>query len=106
MEAEFVVFAIPMMGILLGFFGVWTAHKQKLAKLEIEARKHGAGQSTLGAQHIEEMREMQQRLRVLERIVTDGGYNVATEIEALRDQRRVEDYGAGVPLDINRKERA
>jgi hypothetical protein len=27
---------------------------------------------------------------VLERIVTDGGYDVATQIEALRDQRRVE----------------
>jgi hypothetical protein len=28
---------------------------------------------------------------VLERIVTDGGYDVATQIEALRDQRRVEE---------------
>jgi hypothetical protein len=27
---------------------------------------------------------------VLERIVTDGGYDVATQIEALRDTRRVE----------------
>jgi len=28
---------------------------------------------------------------VLERIVTDRGYDVATQIEALRDQRRVEE---------------
>ena len=34
---------------------------------------------------------MEDRIRVLERIVTDGGYDVATQIEALRDQRRVED---------------
>ena len=31
------------------------------------------------------------RLIVLERIVTDRGYSVAAEIEALRDQRPVED---------------
>ena len=31
------------------------------------------------------------RVRVLERIVTDRGYDVATQIEALRDQRRVEE---------------
>jgi hypothetical protein len=28
---------------------------------------------------------------VLERIITDKGYDVATQIEALRDQRRVEE---------------
>ena len=28
---------------------------------------------------------------MLERIVTDRGYDVATQIEALRDQRRVEE---------------
>jgi hypothetical protein len=33
---------------------------------------------------------MEDRIRVLERIVTDGGYNVASQIEALRDTRRVE----------------
>ena len=37
------------------------------------------------------MTEMEDRLRVLERIVTDKGYDVATQIEALRDQRRVDD---------------
>ena len=42
---------------------------------------------------------------MLERIVTDGGYNVATQIEALRDQRRVEDHDAGMPLALDRKER-
>ena len=43
-------------------------------------------------------------MRVLERIVTDGGYDVATQIEALRDQRRVEENDAGVPLGLARKE--
>jgi hypothetical protein len=42
---------------------------------------------------------------VLERIVTDKGYDVADQIEALRDQRRVEAQGGGVPLDTARRER-
>ena len=34
---------------------------------------------------------MEDRLIVLEKIVTDGSYNLANEIEALRDQRRDEE---------------
>ena len=44
---------------------------------------------------------MEQRMRSLETIVTDKGYHVAEEIEALRG-----DEGSGVPLDLKRKERA
>jgi len=44
-------------------------------------------------------------VQVLERIVTDRGYDIATQIEALRDQRRVDDEGAGVPLGLDKKER-
>lgn len=35
--------------------------------------------------------ELEERVRILERIITDRGYDVATQIEALRDQRRVEE---------------
>ncbi len=87
MEPEMIIFSIPILGILLGFFGVWTAHKQKLAKLELEARKHAAaGSSEVTAQHDAQIRDLQQRMQVLERIVTDGGYDVATQIEALRER--------------------
>ena len=37
-----------------------------------------------------EVERLEQRVRVLERIVTDGGYTLASQIEALRDDRRVE----------------
>lgn len=47
---------------------------------------------------------MQDRMIVLEKIVTDRGYSLAEEIEALRDQRRV-DETAGVPLGLEKKER-
>jgi len=42
---------------------------------------------------------MEDRIRVLERIVTDGGYNVASQIEALRDTRRVEQLEAPAPKE-------
>ena len=42
------------------------------------------------AQYAAQNRELEDRMRVLERIVTDKGYDVSTQIEALRDQRRVE----------------
>jgi hypothetical protein len=87
MEPEMIIFTIPILGILLGFFGVWTAHKQKLAKYELETRKYAAaGSSELTAQHLGQIRELQQRVQVLERIVTEGGYDLATQIEALRDE--------------------
>ncbi len=51
---------------------------------------------------------MQDRMIVLEKIVTDRGYSLAEEIEALRDTPRVNqaaDKGAGVPLGLGSKER-
>jgi len=48
---------------------------------------------------------MQDRMIVLEKIVTDRGYSLADEIEALRDARPVDD-SAGVPLGLANKERA
>lgn len=44
--------------------------------------------------------EMQDRMIVLEKIVTDRGYSLSEEIEALRDK------DSGVPLNLNKKERA
>ena len=73
-----------VMGISLGFFGVWTQHKQKLAKLQVEAAKAAGATGGAGSR---EIKELQERVRVLERIVTEGGYDLATQIEALRDQR-------------------
>ena len=78
-----ITFAMP-----LAFYGVWTANKQKLAKYELEARKlSAAGSSELTAQQAGQIRELHERVQVLERIVTDGGYDLATRIEALRDDR-------------------
>ena len=47
---------------------------------------------------------MQDRMIVLEKIVTDRGYSLSEEIEALRDKPKAEE-GAGVPLGLVNKER-
>ena len=48
---------------------------------------------------------MQDRMIVLEKIVTDRGYSLSEEIEALRDTPG-EPVDAGVPLNLDRKEQA
>ena len=53
-----------------------------------------------------EIGSMKDRLATVERIVTDRGYDVATQIEALRDTRRVEELDAGVPLGVAKREQA
>ena len=47
--------------------------------------------------------QMQDRMVVLEKIVTDKGYGLADEIEALRDVPSKSD--AGVPLNLGQKEK-
>ena len=52
-----------------------------------------------------ELKTVHDRVAVLERIVTDKGYGLSEQIEALRDQRGSE-AGNGVALDVASKERA
>ena len=95
---------IPILGILLGFFGVWTNHKEKVAKLQSKAIATETAEKA--AQYASHIQRLEDRVQVLERIVTDRGYDVATQIEALRDQRRVDEQGAGVPLGLSQREKA
>ena len=53
-----------------------------------------------------ELKTVHDRVAVLERIVTDKGYGLREEIEALRDGRVTDDESAGVPLGLTGKERA
>ncbi len=74
---------------VLGAFGIpaialWTQHQRKVLEVQAKLAAEKAAQYAAGTSELEE------RVRVLERIVTDRGYDVATQIEALRDTRRVE----------------
>jgi hypothetical protein len=48
-----------------------------------------AGDSAETLQLREQVKQMQDRIRVLERIVTDRGVETASQIEALRDRERL-----------------
>ena len=72
------IFSIPIISI-------WTKHRKEMMQLQASATAEKA------AQYATSNKDLEDRVRVLERIVTDGGYDVATQIEALRDQRRVEE---------------
>ena len=55
-------------------------------KLEIEATLA----AEKAAQYASRSSELEQRVRVLEQIVTDGGAQTAAQIEALRDHKRID----------------
>lgn len=83
---------------------IWIVSQRKLAEKQIQAT---AGESAeKAAQYVSHIKDLEDRVQVLERIVTDRGYDVATQIEALRDTRKVEEADSGVPLDLARKETA
>jgi hypothetical protein len=79
---------IPILGIscgLLAIFGgvfvkPWFAYRQR--KLELEAQMI----AEKAAQYASNSGRLEQRVQVLERIITDSGYEVATAIENLREQ--------------------
>jgi hypothetical protein len=75
---------IPLAPFIMVCFIVWTKHQRKLAELQMQntAERAALNASTTTA--------LEDRVRVLERIVTDKGYDVATQIEALRDARKVD----------------
>lgn len=95
LAAVVLIFGIPLLAI-------WTSHQQKIAKLQVESTAEQTAEKA--AQYATHIQRLEDRVQVLERIVTDRGYDIATQIEALRDTRRV-DEGAGMPLGLEKKER-
>ena len=61
-------------------FKRWLKHKEKMA----EALNHETAEKA--AQYAAQTERLEQRVRVLERIVTDKGLEVSDEIDRLRDR--------------------
>ncbi|GAA5060780.1 hypothetical protein GCM10023208_29560 [Erythrobacter westpacificensis] len=99
---------IPIVAIIMGcgipITAIWAKHKEKVAQLQVDATAQNTAERA--AQYASSVQQLEDRVRVLERIVTDKGYDVATQIEALRDQRAVDEAGSGVSLDFAKKENA
>ena len=76
---------IPIMALSIPFFAIWTKHKRRLAENEALARPNALEAEQAAAQ-TRRLRDLEERVKVLERIVTDGRQSagLAEEIEALR----------------------
>ena len=75
-----VVVGLPVtLGVGSEMLKTWLKHKEKMADaLNAQAAEKAA-------QYAAHTERLEQRMQVLERIVTDRGIDVATEIEKLRD---------------------
>ncbi|MCG7347387.1 hypothetical protein [Sphingomonas sp. ACRSK] len=72
---------IPIVAIIgKTFVKPWLDHRERA--LEVEANKL----AEKAAQYAAQTERLEQRVRVLERIVTDRGLDLSDEIERLRDQ--------------------
>ncbi|MBM7407254.1 MULTISPECIES: hypothetical protein [Sphingomonas] len=72
---------IPIVAIIgKTFVKPWLDHRERA--LELEANKL----AEKAAQYAAQTERLEQRVRVLERIVTDRGLDLSDEIERLRDQ--------------------
>lgn len=81
--AEWVWVLIPLAAIGIAPFKMWLRVKEK----QIESQSNLAAEKS--AQYAQHMERFENRLRVLEQIVTDGGVQTAAQIEALREQPRM-----------------
>ena len=71
---------IPIVAILIVPLRQWLRIKER------EAEAMGRRTAEKAAQYAAQNERLEQRVRVLERIVTDKGIDVADEIERLRDR--------------------
>ena len=82
--ASWIWILIPLAAIGIAPFKMWLRVKERqiIAQTDLAAEK--------SAQYASHVERIEARLRVLEQIATDGGVQTANQIEALRDQARIE----------------
>ena len=86
---------IPILIFLIPIIAIWTSHQQKMAKLRTE---QPAVDARASAAQDDQLRALEARVKVLERIVPDAnqGTALAAQIDALRDD-------AGTPLAFEKE---
>ncbi len=89
-----IVVGIPVIfGVGGDMFRRWLKHKERMAEAL------NAQTAERAAQYAAHGERLEQRVRVLERIVTDRGFDLAGEIDALRDLQRPIAVPAERPLN-------
>ena len=82
--ASWIWVLIPLAAIAIAPFKMWLRVKEK----QIETQSTLAAEKT--AQYAAHVERIEARLRVLEQSATDRGAETASQIEALRDHKRIE----------------
>ena len=86
MSADAIYALIPILALSIPIVAIGTRHSRKMAELAVRKAEaeaaSGKGASNDRAEWLED------RVKVLERIITDKGTHLADEIEALRDTRK------------------
>ncbi len=80
MGPETIWIFIPLAGMGLGALNIWTRHKQR--EMEIMSQTN----TEKAAQYAAQNARLEQRVQVLERIITDGRSDLASQIEDLREK--------------------
>jgi hypothetical protein len=82
-------FLIPIIGIVMGVSIPITAiklkHRERIEQMRLAAANSGNRDSGTTDRQAARIEELEDRMAVLERIITDGSVSVAAQIEALRD---------------------
>ena len=77
---NYLALLVPLAPFLIAGFAIWTHHQRKMAQLMAQQAAEQA------AHYSAENARLEERVRVLERIVTDKGFETALAIEELRDE--------------------
>ncbi len=80
MGPETIWILIPLAGMGLGALGIWTKHRERETRLMSERDTEKA------AQYAAQNERLEQRVQVLERIITEERTDLAQTIEDLRDK--------------------
>jgi len=94
------MFVFGMIAIARGRFGRYGSwHSQRRMEQEIaELRAERTRAPELRGPTVDQVQMLEDRVRVLERIVTDQNYSLARDIEALRDKPREKELDEGSKL--------
>lgn len=69
---------VPILALMIPFFAIWTKHQRQIEEIRARSTAEQA------AQYASQTTRLEERVRVLERILTDRGTSLAHEIEILR----------------------
>jgi hypothetical protein len=83
--ASWIWVLIPITAIIGGIFGGIAKHYFRLKERQLDVASQMTAEKS--AQYAAHTERLEQRVRVLERIVTDKGIDLAEEIDRLRDDR-------------------